>query len=429
MPDNGIIPSIGGDLMSRPYQRELDFTLSLLERMRIPVHFIRAGEDLTAVDGGLRALLGISPDYEYARQPAARSARERTIHKLLDPFLCHYVYLHLPDAVPTALVIGPYLTADPSPQDILARVEHLSLPLGTLHRLSDHYAALPVYHDPSAIMAVAATLGEALWGKGAFDMADVNYEQRSALPAAVSISAPIEQENVLQRMRQIEERYAYENELMDIVSKGLTDRAETMMSSVSRLNYQPRVPDPLRNQKNYCIICNTLLRKAAQQGGVHPFHLDSLSGQYARRIENAPTLEAAARLISDMILGYCRLVRTHARTQHSAMIEKALTYISANLSGDLSLTTLARLLRVTPGYLSALFHRETGFTLADHITEQRLKAALTLLSSTRLQVQTVAQLTGFSDPNYFSKRFKRRYGMTPLQYRRERPGPIPRPEA
>lgn len=44
-----------------------------------------------------------------------------------------------------------------------------------------------------------------------------------------------------------------------------------------------------------------------------------------------------------------------------------------------------------------------------------MKAALQLLT-TRLQIQTVAQLCGFNDPNYFSKQFKRFFGITPQQY-------------
>ena len=219
----------------------------------------------------------------------------------------------------------------------------------------------------------------------------------------------------------MEERYAYENELMDIVAKGLTHRAEVMMSSVSQLNYQQRLPDPLRNMKNYCIICNTLLRKAAQQGGVHPIHLDRMSSQYARTIETAPSLEQCSALIGDMIRAYCRLVRVQTGQNVSPPVQKVLTYIDANLSGNLSLSTLAGLLGVTPGYLSALFHRETGHTLAQHITEHRMKAALQLLTTTRLQVQTIAQLCGFADTNYFGKTFRRFYGVTPLQYRRDNP--------
>ena len=78
---------------------------------------------------------------------------------------------------------------------------------------------------------------------------------------------------------------------------------------------------------------------------------------------------------------------------------------------------MAGLLQITPSYLSSLFHRETGQTIACHINHKRLNAACHLLANTRLQVQTVAQLSGFSDPNYFSKRFKQQYGVTPAQYR------------
>ena len=92
--------------------------------------------------------------------------------------------------------------------------------------------------------------------------------------------------------------------------------------------------------------------------------------------------------------------------------------MEANISGDLSLTTLARLMEVTPSYLSARFHRETGHTLAEHITDLRMKTALQLLKNSRLQVQSVAQLCGIPDPNYFGKQFKRFYGLTPLQYRK-----------
>ena len=411
--------------MEQRYQRELTFTLSLLERMRIPARFMHPDDDLAVVDAGLRSSIGMAADYEVLHHVSAHQLRERTIHQMLDQFMCHYLYLQLPNAeTPTALVVGPYLTADPSPKDIMEKVEQLALPLSAVNVLTEYYASLPIYHDPTVIMAVVTTLGEKLWGASGFDTVDMNYEQRSSLPGNVSISAPIEQENILLRMQQMEERYAYENELMDIVSKGLTNRAEIIMSSVSQLNYQPRVPDPLRNQKNYCIICNTLLRKAAQQGGVHPYHLDKLSSHYARLIENAPTLEIANKLISDMIRAYCRLVRTQTRERHSAIIERARTYIDSNLSGDLSLGVLASLLQVTPSYLSALFHRETGHTLAGYISMQRMKAARQLLVTTRLQVQTVAQLSGFTDPNYFSKCFKQHYGSTPVQYRQGQLGAV-----
>lgn len=411
--------------MSSAYQRELALTISILKRMRLAVHLLHPEDSLAVLDGGLRGILGLQDDYDTAFQVALHWAHQQTIYKIVDQFMCHYIYFHLPDTEhPTAVVIGPYLTMDPTHEMLLEQSERLGLNPHHLKPQADFYASLPVFNDPSAILSIVNCLGEVIWGSPeAFHMVDVNSEQFSSFPAWQPADAPIEQEDILQQMKQLEERYAYENELMEIVSKGLTQRAEVMMSSVSQLNYQHRLADPLRNMKNYCIICNTLLRKAAQNGGVHPLYLDQISGNFARRIELSATLEKANTLIGDMIRSYCRLVRTHAGNQYSAVVQKTLAYIDANLSGELSLHGLARMMQVSSGYLSTLFHRETGETLASHITAQRMKVALHLLRSTRLQVQTVAQLSGFSDPNYFSKIFRRTYGVSPLQYRKDQFAP------
>lgn len=406
--------------MPHTCQRELDFLISVLKKLRLQVHILHSGDSLAGLDQGLRSLLGLEEDNASAFQIGVHWNHERTIYKIMDQFMCHYIYFRLPAATPPAAVfIGPYLTIDPSRELILEQAEQLGLPLHTVDLQADYYASLPIFNDPSALMALIASFGEKLWGDaGRFDTVDVNYEQQSSAPLPSSSDVPIEQTSILQQMKQLEARYAYENELMEIVARGLTNRAEVMMSSVSQLNYQQRLSDPLRNMKNYCIICNTLLRKAAERGGVHPLHLDRMSSQHARSIEISPTLEACNTLITEMIRSYCRLVRTHSGKHYSAVVQKTLAYIDANLSGDLSLTTLADLMQVTPGYLSTLFHRETGGTLAAHITAQRMKAALQLLRSTRLQVQSIAQLCGFSDPNYFARQFKRLYGTTPQAYRR-----------
>ena len=74
-------------------------------------------------------------------------------------------------------------------------------------------------------------------------------------------------------------------------------------------------------------------------------------------------------------------------------------------------------MKVSPGYLSSIFHREKGETLTAYITASRMKAALQLLRSTHLQVQTVAAWCGIMDVQYFSKLFKKHTGQTPKDYR------------
>lgn len=94
-------------------------------------------------------------------------------------------------------------------------------------------------------------------------------------------------------------------------------------------------------------------------------------------------------------------------------MQKALIYIDANISGELNLRALAAMLEVTLGYLSTIFHRETDQTLTEYVTQQRMKVAFQLLQTTHLQMQTIAQICGMQDANYFTEVFKRCYHITP----------------
>ena len=80
---------------------------------------------------------------------------------------------------------------------------------------------------------------------------------------------------------------------------------------------------------------------------------------------------------------------------------------------------ISKFLWGSAGYLSTLFHKETGKTVTEYVTDVRMDTAANLLRHTQLQVQTVAQHCGIGDVNYFSKVFKRHFGLTPRQFREE----------
>ena len=220
-------------------------------------------------------------------------------------------------------------------------------------------------------------------------------------------------------MKSMEERYAYENELMEAVSQGLSHRAELMLHAFTKGMMEQRVKDPVRNIKNYCIICNTLMRKAAEKGGVHPLHLDGASSMLARRIEGIASFNDGRELMNDSAHIYCRLVKKYSAKQYAPFVRKTVAYIESDLAGDLSLHALAALQNINASYLSTLFHKETGKTITEFVNEKRMELASRLLRTTQLQIQTVAQHCGMSDVNYFSKIFKKFYGSTPKQYREE----------
>ena len=93
--------------------------------------------------------------------------------------------------------------------------------------------------------------------------------------------------------------------------------------------------------------------------------------------------------------------------------------VDSDLTADLSLKHLSKLLSINASYLSSLFKKETGKTLTEFITQKRMQQAAFLLRTTQLQVQTVAQHCGIYDVNYFTKMFKKFSGQTPKEFREQ----------
>ena len=81
------------------------------------------------------------------------------------------------------------------------------------------------------------------------------------------------------------------------------------------------------------------------------------------------------------------------------------------------MSTLAESQNVSSGYLSTVFKKETGKTVTGYIRDKRIKHAMHLLSTTHLQIQTIALHCGIMDVQYFSKLFKKQTGKTPKEYR------------
>lgn len=224
-------------------------------------------------------------------------------------------------------------------------------------------------------------------------------------------------QDFMQRLHLVEQRYEMENRLMELVRKGQEQKVRLALSNFPQSALEQRV-DPTRDAKNYSIILNTLMRKAAELGGVHPIYIDRLSMEYALRIERTTYWDSFMSLWADMAQGYCQLVNKHTAKHRSPLIQKVIARIDFDLTADLSLRATARTLNVNPSYLSALFKRETRETLTDYVNRKRMEHAAYLLASTQLSVSAVAQSCGISDDNYFTKLFKRANGITPIQFRR-----------
>lgn len=121
-------------------------------------------------------------------------------------------------------------------------------------------------------------------------------------------------------------------------------------------------------------------------------------------------------MATQIVLLMARLWRSARLPVRSAHVAMALKIIRSRYGGTLTALEIARELHIHPTYLHKLFREETGYSVCEYIQRVRLKRAGELLRGEGTLRET-AQAVGIASPQYFSKLFKRAYGMTPGEYR------------
>lgn len=95
-------------------------------------------------------------------------------------------------------------------------------------------------------------------------------------------------------------------------------------------------------------------------------------------------------------------------------------YVESMYACDISIERMARSIGLDRRYLCSIFKRRTGRTLQEYVIARRMEKARELLSETRLSVGDVARSVGYPDVYGFSKRYKAKYGESPMKFRENR---------
>lgn len=333
------------------------------------------------------------------------------LHHMTDPFNCHYLALRIRNEI---LLCGPYLNGLPDRSQIHSLLVANQLDYSQQAALQNYLNFIPVCEDLPLFTGLQI-LYRAVEGRAAH----VNYQHFHHLPiAAASLSYP-PQEGLSANLPLIENSYVLEDKMLAAVARGNSREALEQLSELMRTGARHiRTGERLRDERNLCFVLGALLRKTAQQAGVHPINLDATSGNFARQIEQCRTVQEVNRLRVRMVRSYSELVDHLQNKTDSLLVRKALNYIQLNLTSNLTVESIAAAIGCSPNYLSTVFKRELEQSLTDYMQSQRLAEAADLLRKTNLSVQNIAAYIGYADTNYFSRLFRRHYQTTPTAYRK-----------
>ena len=99
-------------------------------------------------------------------------------------------------------------------------------------------------------------------------------------------------------------------------------------------------------------------------------------------------------------------------------LRPVIEYITENYGEKIYIETLSDMVALSPDYFTKMFRDSIGKTPIDYINGVRVNHSLRLLTMTDTPINEIADLTGFSNPNYFHKIFKAYMDTSPLAYRK-----------
>ena len=131
----------------------------------------------------------------------------------------------------------------------------------------------------------------------------------------------------------------------------------------------------------------------------------------------ADNLEELRRWFVGKTRDICEHLVSGKKRESENLVEQVKTYIDRNFQKDLSLDEVSRMVNISPYYFSKLFKQGTGENFIEYLTRVRMEHARRLLEDPDASIKQVCVMSGYGDPNYFSRLFKKYEGVTPSEYR------------
>ena len=145
---------------------------------------------------------------------------------------------------------------------------------------------------------------------------------------------------------------------------------------------------------------------------VKPFHNDLLESRIENLIHKRIVLKKVYKQKIDFV------DQKNLPNRDDEFLQEAIAIVEENLANhELDKNDFAMKMNVSKSQLYKKLHHLTGLSPNEFVRNVRLKKAAYILSKgTNLQIAEIGFMVGFADPNYFSRKFKEFYGMTPSKY-------------
>ncbi len=184
-----------------------------------------------------------------------------------------------------------------------------------------------------------------------------------------------------------------------------------------------RIFRKLIREEYFIFCCNSVLYTSRDDRDlrilIETLLLRYLNMEYADLSEIASLLfQIIHKLTADYRMDKDSL-KIYLKERMSEKIDRILNYINHYYCEPLSLTDVAAHFQVSETYLSRYFKKKTGKNFINYLNEVRIENAALELRGTDASITNIAMDSGFSTPSVLNRYFKKKYGITPSEYRKQ----------
>ena len=216
--------------------------------------------------------------------------------------------------------------------------------------------------------------------------------------------------------------YYFELELYQLVKEGNTEKLKKFLSATRQpLKEGKMAASPLRHAKNVFISVVTKAgMMGAIPGGVDVEKTYQLMDYYIQECEQMTKIERINQLQYVMLMDFCqRSGEHHIPDGISPDVYKCMTYIREHTNESISVEDAAASVNRSSSYMMKHFKNELGINMGAYIMRCKLEEAKSLLTYSEKSLTEISNFLCFSSQSYFQNVFKKQYGVTPLQYRKQ----------
>lgn len=135
------------------------------------------------------------------------------------------------------------------------------------------------------------------------------------------------------------------------------------------------------------------------------------------KLDNVEDLSELKVLIDNIFISTLNYFNSFGLSKGKKVVIQAKNYIDNNYhKDDLCLDKICQQVYVNESYLRSLFKKELGITISEYITSVRMNKAKELIKKGGIRFSDLCEAIGYSDPAYFSKCFKKYFGISPKDY-------------